>query len=442
MKIPQNSFLRAACLAVACGLCLPHARATDGYFLQGFGAVNASLGGAATAGNDQDLIGSIYKNPATAVLFPDREASIVFGDVIPSVRTSSSVAALGLAGSSDSTVSGVPYVSLMTTWKGADASQIWFAGVVSEAGLSFHSPTSGTNPIFFPQPGATGNPFGGQFGGFGDARSSLYVVRIPIGLAQSYPSGWSWGVNLAPSIGRNLFSPAVFAQPGLGLNGAPLYAAVQQEDVKFGIGAQAGLRFQVDKDASVGLSLSTPTWFSTYSWTIHDANGNARTANFSINRPLTAQLGFNYALAESTHLVADLGYIAYGSTAGFDNTGYRANGSVAGLGWKDSYTVEIGIQHAVASNVVLRAGYNYCSDPIPASATFYNVGSPLHLSQNLSAGLSFSVAPGTTIDVSYTYGVDHTQSSAWYNPYGAVPGTNLTSKVGGNEFAIGTTFKF
>ena len=52
------------------------------------------------------------------------------------------------------------------------------------------------------------------------------------------------------------------------------------------------------------------------------------------------------------------------------------------------------------------------------------------------------LAPGTTIDVSYTRGFSHTQSSAWYNPAGAVPGTNLTSVISGNEFAVGTTFRF
>ena len=92
---------------------------------------------------------------------------------------------------------------------------------VSEASLSFHAATSGTNPIFFPQAGASNNPFGGAFGGFGDVRSNLYVVRLPIGLSGSAPDGWSWGVALAPSIGRNLFTPAAFAEPELGCQPSP-----------------------------------------------------------------------------------------------------------------------------------------------------------------------------------------------------------------------------
>lgn len=442
MMSHKRSFVLTACLAACLCALAPRAKATDGYFVQGFGAVNSSLGGAGTAGNDEDLIGSIYKNPANAVLFPDRTASVVFGDIIPSVRTDSSVAGLGLSGSSKSTIGGVPYLSLMASWKAVDPSLTWFAGAVSEAGLSFHSPESFTNPIFFPQAGAANNPFGGLFGGFGDVRSSLYVIRIPIGVAGKTKDGWSWGINLAPSIGRGLFTPAAYAPPGFGANFHPIYGTVQQQDIEFGMGVQGGLRFRVDKDLSLGLSLSSPTWFQSYSWTITDPSGTSRTVSFKLNRPLTAQIGFNYAIGPSTQLLGDVGYTAYGSTSGFEGSGYLATGAVAGLGWKDSYTAEIGIQHQLNSSLILRAGYNYSSDPIPVSNTFYNVGSPLHLEQNLSLGASIILAPNTTIDLSYTRGLSHTQSSAWYNPYGAVPGTTLTSEVSGNEFAIGTTFRF
>lgn len=442
MMTPTGRLLIAALTAAALGAWAPRALATDGYFVQGFGAVNSSLGGAATGGNDEDLIGSIYKNPANAILFPDRTASIVFGDIIPSVRTDSSVAALGLNGSSDSTVNGVPYLSLMATWKGSDPDIAWFAGAVSEAGLSFHSPESMTNPIFFPQAGAANNPFGGQFGGFGDVRSSLYVVRIPIGLSGGTKDRWSWGFNIAPSIGRNLFTPAAFAAPGFGANLHPVYATVQNQDIRYGFGAQGGLRFQVDKDLSLGVSVSSPTWFQAYSWNVTDPSGASRSVSVTFNRPLTAQVGINYAVSESTHIVADAGYIAYGSTSGFDNSGFRADGSIAGLGWQDSYTLELGIQQALTQGLVVRVGYNYCSDPIPADMTFYNVGSPLHLAQHASLGFSYSVAANMTIDFSYTHGFSHTQSSPWYTPAGAVPGTDLTSQISGDELAIGTTFKF
>jgi hypothetical protein len=74
--------------------------------------------------------------------------------------------------------------------------------------------------------------------------------------------------------------------------------------------------------------------------------------------------------------------------------------------------------------------------------TFYNVGSPLHLEHHLSVGASLIVAPNATIDVSYTRGLSHSQSSSWYTPYGAAPGTSLTSEISGNEFSVGATFRF
>ncbi|HMD61224.1 MAG TPA: outer membrane protein transport protein, partial [Opitutaceae bacterium] len=276
----------------------------------------------------------------------------------------------------------------------------------------------------------------------GDVRSNLYVIRIPLGLAGNSPGGWSWGVSLAPSVGRNLFTPAAFAAPGLGANGHPEYATVQQQDFQLGLGAQGGLRYQADKDLSFGASLSSPTWFRTYSWSVSNPSGGQRTVTFRMDRPLTAQFGMNYALADSTHVVADVGYIAYGSTNGFAHSGFRADGSIAGLGWRDSWTFELGIQHALTKSLTVRAGYNYCSDPVPDNMTFYNVGSPLFIAHHLSLGASAVLAPGVTLDLSYTRGLSHTQSSPWYSPAGAVPGTNLTSDISGNEFCVGTTFRF
>jgi long-chain fatty acid transport protein len=161
-----------------------------------------------------------------------------------------------------------------------------------------------------------------------------------------------------------------------------------------------------------------------------------------MDRPLTGQVGFNYEVSQSTHILADVGYIAYGSTPGFENSGFKADGSMAGLGWQDSWTFELGVQHALMKGVVVRAGYNYCSDPIPSDMTFYNVGSPLHIAQHLSLGVSFALSDTASIDVSFTHALSHTQSSSWYGATGAVPGTNITSTIGGNEFAVGTTFRF
>lgn len=442
MNLQKFNSLRAAVLAAASCLLISTALATDGYFTQGFGAVNSGLGGAATAGNDQDQIGSIYKNPANALLFADRTASVVVGDIIPNARVASAVTAVGLNGSSDSTIHGVPYADLMASWKSPDSNIAWFAGAVSEAGLSFHAATSTTNPIFTLQQGATGNAYNGQFGGFGDVRSSLYVVRIPLGLAGKGSEGWTWGFEIAPSVGRNLFTPAAFAPPSLGPNRYPVYATVNRQDVQWGFGAQGGLQYEMDKNFSFGVSLSSPTWFHTYSWNVLNGTGTPETVTFKMDRPLTAQAGINYALADSTRVLADVGYIAYGSTAGFDNSGFRPNGSIAGLGWQDAVTFEVGIQHNVSKDLVVRAGYNYCSDPIPSDQTFANVGSPLHIAHHLDLGASFTIAPAATLDLSYTHGFSHSQSGSWYTPMGAAPGTSVTSTISGNEFALGTTFRF
>jgi long-chain fatty acid transport protein len=292
-----------------------------------------------------------------------------------------------------------------------------------------------------PQAGAAANPFHGLFGGFGDVRSSLAIMRLPVGLAGAAPGNWSWGIELAPSIGRGLITPAACAAPSFSATG-PLYPTVQHEDVEFGMAAQGGLRCQVDKDLSLGISLSSPTWFHHYSWDVQNASGSPRTITYSMNLPLTAQAGINYAVTDATHLLVDVGYAAYGSASGFAHSGFNADGSLAGLGWKDAETIEAGIQQSLAEGVVVRAGFNHCSNPIPADMAFCNVGSPLHGATALCLGASFVLKAGATLDLSYARTFAVSQSGSWYTQAGAVPGTNITSTASSNEFAVGITSRF
>ena len=200
-----------------------------------------------------------------------------------------------MKGSSDSTISGVPYLSLMASWKSRTPGTGVVCGRGQRSGAQFpcgpieHQPdllhADRARPaIRSGAPSAASATF---------ARASTWFASRSAWPATG-ADRWSWGVDLAPSVGRNLFTPAAFAAPGLGANLHPVYAVVQQQDIEFGLGAQAGLRCQVDKDLSFGVSIFTPTWFHSYSWTIHDPSGAARTVTFRMDRPLTAQVGMNF----------------------------------------------------------------------------------------------------------------------------------------------------
>lgn len=439
---------KSAILCVFCMLFLLHvpgvASAANGYFLHGTGAVNESLGGAATAGNIQDLIGSLYRNPANAMLFEKNAVSISLGAIFPEVTIDSSVDALGLEGTSDSDVDLIPLGNLGMVFGSPDRPSAYYVAVIGEAGLHLDIPKSGTNPVFIPQAGAPDNPFGGLFGGFGAVETQMEVVRIALGGAHRVNGKWSLGFSIAPSVARLKFTPAAFDVPDdADGNGIPTYPTDVDHQVALGIGFQAGVRYQASNRVGIGFTVTSPTWFEDFEWDVSDENGHRRSVSHQCDRPMTLHLGISWQMAPGTLLLVDGSWINYSDTDGFDGTGFAADGSLKGLGWDDQWVLALGLQQDVGDRWVVRAGYNYGSSPIDDAGTFFNVGTPLHSEHHLSAGASWKATANLVLDFGYTHAFESSQSGAWYDGTNqAVPGTAIESSLAYDQFAIGATFSF
>lgn len=248
--------------------------AVNGYFLHGVGAVNESMGGAATAGNASDLIGSLHRNPANARLFEQKTVSVSLEMLMPDVTVSSSVDALGLSDFSDSDVDVIPGANLGLVYRSVKYPASLYCGLMAEAGLHLDIPQSQTNPIFTAQQGKPDNPFGGLFGGFGAVETQLEVVRLPLGVAYDYSDRFSFEVALSPSIMRMKFTPAAFAAPDdADQSGIPTYPDDIDHEFAFGIGLQAGVRYKVTEDMNLGFTITSPTWFDSFEWDTKDEVG-------------------------------------------------------------------------------------------------------------------------------------------------------------------------
>lgn len=417
--------------------------AGNGYFLHGVGAVNESLGGAAVAGNSQDLVGSLHRNPANGILFDGRIASVNLGALFPKVTINSSVTPLGLSGSSDSDVDFIPCVDLGIVFNDNNTPTAFYFAVISEDGVYLDMPESTTNPIFMPQAGKPNNPFGGLFGGFGHVVSQLEVVRIPLGISYQLDSKWAMGLSVAPSVSRMKFTPAAFAAPDdANGDGIPTYPDKVDHALALGIGFQAGIRYQATDQMGIGFTFTTPTWFEKFKWDVEDEVGKSREISFRLNRPLSIGLGTTYQLTPATLLLMDFSWINYSSTEGFEDTGYAQDGSISGLGWDDIWVIAFGVQHDVNDNLTLRTGYNYSTNPIDQDITFFNVGTPLHVQHHLSVGGSWRIFKQTSLDISYSHGFKSSQASPWYDVSGQVAGTEVETKVEYDQVTIGVTFSF
>ena len=435
----KNSYtLRIVLLAILPALGL---RANDGHFLTGIGPVNEALGGAAAAGNIQDLAGSLSRNPANGVLFDGMSASLDLGLLLPHVTASSSVGALGLNGSSESSIRAVPAGSL-TFFRRPTGSRVSFhAMVLGEAGLALKFDQSVANPILTPQAGAPNNPFGGLFGGFGTVTARYNLIRMPIGLAFTNDR-WAFGASLGPALSRLQFSPAAFTAPDdANSDRLASYPTVRGYDYRWGFGGQAGVRYKIDDRWAFGASYTSGISFKSFSWPVTDELGRSRTASFRLNRPHTVFAGLSYRPAKSTLLVSDVGWINYSHTTGFEKTGYTPTGALAGLGWRDVFVYSLGAQIDISPSFTVRLGYNYGQNPISVDRTFYNLATPLHSGQNLSAGFSVRLDRNFTLNAAFTHTFEHSQSTPFLTPFGPAPGTSLTTSTRIEMISLGLTWK-
>lgn len=418
--------------------------AANGYFVHGVGAVNEALGGTATAGNTQDVIGSLYRNPATAGLFQGSAGSVSLGLILPDATIKSSVSALGLSGSSDSDVDMIPISNMAMVFNNEKSNLAWYFAVIAEAGLHLNMRQSNTNPVFIAQAGKPDNPFGGIFGGFGNVETQMEVIRLPIGFSRELNNKWTIGVSAAPSVARLQFTPTAFADPDdADGNGAITYPTDVDHQLAFGMGFQAGLHCRATNKVGIGVSLASPTWFEAFEWDVTDELGYTRQVSHHVDRPMTLHLGFNYQITPETLLLLDASWINYSGTAGFDETGFNADGSLKGLGWDDQWVLAMGIQHDLTNSWTLRAGYNYGTSPFDDDRVFFNVGTPLHNEHHLSLGTSWRVSEKAVIDFGYTHAFESSESGPWYDGTNVlVAGTNVESSLAYDQLAIGMTFKF
>jgi long-chain fatty acid transport protein len=416
--------------------------AANGYFLHGYGPVNESLGCTGVAGNTQDVVGSIYRNPANGILFDGNTASIGIGSIYPNVTINSSVDALGASGSSDSMVSYIIGSNTGLVFKNKNSQTAFFLGIIGEAGLHLDIAQSGTNPMFMPQAGKPDNPYGGLFGGFGAVETQLEVVRIPLGMSHQFNGKWAMGFSVSPSIERLRFSPGAFAAPD-DANGDGLYTYpdVDDHEFAFGVGFQAGVRYQASKKWGLGLCLTSPTWFEKFEWDVKDELGNHRKIDFQLNRPLSIGMGASYQLMPDTLVLIDLSWINYSNTEGFEKRGFAADGSLAGLGWEDIWVMSVGVQKDI-DDLTLRAGYNYGGNPIRAEDTFYNAASLLHSQHHLSFGGSYLICKQAVLDIGYTHVFESAQSGCMCDMNGPVQGTEVETILEYDQISIGVTFPF
>ncbi len=307
-------------------------------------------------------------------------------------------------------------------------------GVISVAGFGVDYPQDSTfsNAILTPQP-----PAGMGFGGID---SSYAMMKAPIGMSRIITDRLSIGASVVPALSMLHVAPAPFSTPVSTDGGlSAQYPLASRTAKAVGLGADVGLHYQLSRTLSVGVAYHSPIHFEAFHWNAADRENNSHRIGFRMDMPELVSMGAWYSPASGTLLAVDARRIDYANTRGFAASGFNPDGSVAGFGWRNIWTVGGGIQQKIASKLAVRLGYHYRQNPIPASLSFFNVSAPAIAQHHITAVISRILSRKQELHLVYYHVFRNKETGPYIGPQGPVPGCAVTNQLGEDSVAVGFT---
>lgn len=426
--------------------------AQSGHIMQGVGAVNMSMGGAATA-QPIDINGALQWNPAAISHFNSRIISINAGAFYSSPEISSSLPA-GMLGPGAPAVSGttkdargtslMPSISMLFGKEGSKHTFGVSAFGISGFGVTFpeeqnnplspgFNPTLSSNPINYPQ----------QAGGFGRLQSDYMLMQVGFTYAYQLSDNFSIGIQPTFNYAGLELIPNPTSSPGLA--GYPK----SDQASAIGYGAQMGVFYDSRSGLKLGASYKSPQYFNDFEFkNTYLDNSTALSNTFRMDYPSIISVGTGYSKGV-IDLALDYRYVTYSSTEGFETKGWTPTGSVNGFGWKDMSIVSFGMQYKGVKRLPLRVGYTYNTNPIDNELTFFSSPATAVIKNAFQLGMGYEFSDRVTINGVYHYGTSGGSTEgqllnpmlvAFDNPYGAIPGSSVSYKMTTSMIMLGLNY--
>lgn len=429
-----------ALAALSLALAPPEAAATDGHLLHGVGAINSSLGGVGVASN-ASLLGAFYLNPAGLASFDGTNLEMGFELLRPDRTVESSAGPASGSTTSDADWTPIPAFGFSTRL--ANGAVVGLSGL-GIGGFGVNYASDPTNPILAPRPN-----------GFGNVYSNFQLMKISPAVAWSPRPGLRLGIAANINWQSLAVDPMPIAAPDVdpGPDVTPgtaddraYYPGAAAADAVFGFGFQLGLQYDVSERVSLGVAYTSPGTFGDFEFTSTRANpnlpnfGTPRSFKFRMDVPAIYAAGIALDPTPKFHLGADVRYITYSQTEGFEESGYNPDFSVKGFGWADITVVAVGAQYQLSERFTLRGGYHYSGNPVPDEQAMFNIPAPAIVQQHVTAGLGYSFSQGMELNVAAYQALENSITGAMYRPT-ALPGTSVTNTLSETSLLVGFTFR-
>jgi len=425
--------------------------AQAGHIMQGVGAENMSMGGAATA-MPVGISGAIQWNPATLSAFKGKILDFNIGAFSSSPELSSSYGPMSGITKDDRGISPMPALAFVYGKEGSKSTFGISAFGISGFGVTFpenlnypqdvfgnpnpnFNPSQPVNPISFPQ----------YAGGFGKIKSDYMLLQVSLSYSYEILKGLSIGVQPNFDFATLELEPNPLSSPSM--MGYP----VSDKAAAFGFGAQFGIFYASEGGVNLGVSYKTTQSFSAFDFKNTNLDGSAApNVDFTMDYPSILSLGVGYT-ADIIDLTVDFRSVNYSCTEGFEAKGWTQTGSVQGFGWNDVYILSAGMQLKVVEKLPIRLGYTYSSNPINSDLAFFSIPATAVIKNAVQVGLGYEINDKITVNGVYHYGTSNGKTegpmldprmASPSNPYGVVSGTSVGYKMNTNMIMLGFSYNF
>jgi long-chain fatty acid transport protein len=391
----------------------------QGIIFPSSGARHRAMAGASTAA-PIDAAGATYWNPSVMAAMEDGEVFVGVDFLYANTFLDSAVAATGAFGSnrSDSGLSGAPSFAVVT--RPENSTFTYGVGVVGMVGRTIDFPGSDSNPVL--RPYDPPNSFG--FGPVSSRTSGLVISPM-----------MSKQLNdlIAVGVGAQVTSLSLAVDPAFFADRLPsgIFPPATQGRSYWGAGFQAGVLLTPNSMWNFGASYKSRMQFEDFDFNSKDGRGRALPLSLELSFPWVLSFGAAYKGVENTLISFDVRHLAYDNAKLFGDP--PAEG---GLGWSSIWAFALGGERQLNPTIAVQAGLALNGDPIPESATFFNIQLPPINKYSISGGMTVALTERVDITGSVVYGFLHTNRGTILQ----IPGTVIELRQDLYTFSLGLTF--
>lgn len=407
------------------------AEALNGDLMMGIGPIARTMGGTGIAAS-QDIVSSVYSNPATLCFnFDCNETPIEFSSTFlaPGVDAEISIGNNVYSATGKDKTFVIPAIGLVIPLK----DPAWRLGLAlygaAGVGVDYRNTAIDRNN-YFDLSALYGYPQG--------------TVTLPL----------AKGLFVNHQVTR--FSPALVYKVNANLSlGIAIHANYGILDLGegsksgTGIGAQLGAVYKIIPSVSAGLTYTTTQAIDFKD--VMDFDGNNIPDSLKVATPQSIGIGLAISpIKDRLLLEADIKWLNWSKASGYDAFGFR-----------NQWVLGIGTQYKPTEKLSVRFGYNYGRNPVNPHEgfngssytdiqgkslptyfyeTFRIVGLPVIVEHHIGIGASYEVTKKLTAHLGYAHGFKNTLSESGTDITGNP--VALKSSAGGDSLELGVKWIF